>query len=368
MFKVSIQPHWHIQSSALPAGFDSNMLIGLLRGIQEEGSIAAAGRRLGLSYRYVWGLLREAEQGFGLPLLDKQPGRGTVLSHLGQTLLMADERIQARLSPTLSSLASELDTELRKAVFHAAQVTRLFASHGFAIATLIEQLAQQGVVLELRYQNSLDAVAALSQGECDVAGFHIPIGGFQRAAAAAYRAWLDPRQYVVLQVARRQQGLSVAPGNPKQIRDLADLVRADVKFVNRHPGSGTRMLLDLMLAARDLPINQIRGYDTAEFTHAAVAAYIASDMADVGLGIEAAARRFQLDFVPLFQERYFLTVRKTQFEQPWCQAILGTLRSRSFRLGLSETPGYWTDQTGTVLELSEIFADDGPADRPKAFN
>src|SRR5690606_26031205 len=121
---------------------------------------------------------------------------------------------------------------LRKAVFQATQVTRLFASHGLAIASLIEQLAQQGVVLELRYQNSLDAVAALSQGECDVAGFHVPIGSFQHAAAAAYRAWLDPRHYVLLQVARRQQGLSVAPGNPKRIQGLADLIRTDVKFVN----------------------------------------------------------------------------------------------------------------------------------------
>src|SRR5690606_35362492 len=170
-------------------------------------------------------------------------------------------------------------------------------------------------------------------------------GSFQHAAAAAYRAWLDPRHYVLLQVARRQQGLSVAPGNPKRIQGLADLIRTDAKFVNRHPGSGTRMLLDLMLAAQGLPIKQIRGYDTAEFTHAAVAAYIASDMADVGLGIEAAARRFQLDFVPLFQERYFLAVRKAQFEQAWCQSILRTLRSRNFKLGLAETPGYWTDQT-----------------------
>src|SRR4029079_15433534 len=97
-------------------------------------------------------------------------------------------------------------------------------------------------------------------------------------------------------VAVRTQVLFVAPGTPKRVRGLADLRRGDLRFVNRPEGSGTRMLTELLLAREGIEPAQVSGYDSAEFTHAAVAAYIASGMADVGLGVQTAARRFGLHF------------------------------------------------------------------------
>ncbi|MDX3906923.1 MAG: substrate-binding domain-containing protein [Pigmentiphaga sp.] len=357
MFKIAIHPGWQVQGTRAdaPAGLDTALLLRLLARIRTSGSIAAAGRLEGLSYRHVWGLLRDAERLFGTPLLEKQPGRGTRLSHLGVVLLLAEDRIRARLSPTLDSLASELQAEIRKAVTPDRAPLRLYASHGFAVAALVEWINAANMPVELRYRNSTEAVAALARRECDLAGFHVPLGQFEGEAVRQYLQWLDPREHVLVQLALREQGLCVAPGNPKRIGALADLARPGVRFVNRQAGSGTRMLLELMLARDGVPQQAIMGFDSTEFTHAAVAAYIASDMADVGFGIETAARRFGLDFVPLVTERYFFAVERATLEARRLDAVLGILKSPAFVQRLDALPGYRPVKTGDVLTLAQAF-------------
>ncbi len=358
MFRVSITPNWQITSSLdgneQPV-FDTALLLRLLAQIRSSGSIAAAGRHESLSYRHVWGLLRDAETLFGSELLLKQPGRGTQLSHLAKMLLMAEERVRARLSPTLDSLASELEAEIRKALAPERSPLRLFASHGFAVAALVDWMSSANTAVELRYRNSTEAVAALARQECDLAGFHVPLGEFEQEAVSQYMQWLDPRKHVLIQLAVRHQGLYVAQGNPKGIKGLTDLVRPDVRFVNRQAGSGTRMLLELMLKREGLASARINGFDSTEFTHAAVAAYIASDMADVGFGIETAARRFSLDFVPLLQERYFFAVEQAALHAPRFSEVLGILRLPGFAHKLEQLPGYEPIRTGDTLTLDEAF-------------
>ena len=100
--------------------------------------------------------------------------------------------------------------------------------------------------------------------------------GVEAVAVEHYRPWFQRRQHRVVQLATRRQGLMVAPGNPKRIYDVGDLARPDVRFINRQPGSGTRYLLDLMLQQRGIEASAIRGYEQCEFTHAAVAAFVAS--------------------------------------------------------------------------------------------
>jgi len=360
MFKVAIQPSWHIHGTdaSLRPPVDTALLLRLLGRIRASGSIAAAGRQEGLSYRHVWGVLRSAEALFGTPLLEKQPGRGTRLSHLGMVLLLAEERIRARLSPTLDSLASELEAEIRKAVTPDQPPLRLYASHGFAVAALVDWINAADIPVELRYRNSTEAVAALARGECDLAGFHVPLGEFEGEAARRYLQWLDPRKHVLIQLALRVQGLFVAPGNPKGIGRLADLGRPGVRFVNRQEGSGTRMLLELMLGRSGVSPGRINGFDSTEFTHAAVAAYIASDMADVGFGIETAARRFGLDFVPLATERYFFAVEQASLHAGRLDEVLAILKTPGFVDRLEELPGYEPVETGAVLTLDQAF---GPA-------
>lgn len=350
MLKVDIRPDWILRDAhgtpvALPA------LLALLTAVSETGSISKAAAACGMSYRHAWGLLEQFGAQFGARLVHKVRGQGTLLSPLAEKLIWADRRISARLSPLLDSLASELQQELARVLAADAQVLRLTASHGFAVAALVTQLGEGGVTVDIKYRSSTEAVAALARGECDLAGFHLPVGQFEPAAAAAHRQWLDPARHAFLHLACRQQGLFVARGNPKGVRGLDDLVRPDLRFVNRQHGSGTRVLLELLLADRHLDPSRIAGFDSAEFTHAAVAAYVASGMADVSFGVETAARRFDLDFIPVCRERYFLACDKAALATPLLAAVRAALESATFRTVLDGLPGYDGSASGALETL-----------------
>lgn len=354
MFKVHIRPHWEISFNAEPP-LDTAALLGLLLAVQDTGSIAQAAKTVKLSYRYAWGLLREAERLFGDSLLETGRGRGTGLTPLAQKLVWADRRIAARLSPTLESLASELEVELGKMAAERLRMIRMDASHGFAVAALMVHLNEVEMPVELRYRNSTDAVAALARRECDLAGFHVPTGQFEQAAMAWYTRWLDPVQHCLIHLAVRHQGLFVAPGNPLNITGLEDLVRSDVRFVNRQVGSGTRMLLELMLHAAGVSVHDIGGFNSAEFTHSAVAAYIASGMADVGIGVRTAAQRFKLDFIPLVRERYFFAMRSDAASDPLIRQFIGILQLPEYHARVNELTGYDAADTGAMLTLEQAF-------------
>jgi len=354
MLKVHIRPHWEISFHGEPP-LDTAALLALLIAVQDTGSIAQAAKSVKLSYRYAWGLLRQAETQFGDSLLDTGRGRGTQLTPLAQKLVWADRRVAARLSPMLESLASELEVELSKMAAERLRMLRIDASHGFAVAALMEHLNQLAMPVELRYRNSTDAVAALSRGECDLAGFHVPTGAFEPAAVAWYTRWLDPERHCLIHLAVRHQGLFVASGNPRGISGLADLARADIRFVNRQTGSGTRMLLELMLAAQGIATQDIGGFNSAEFTHSAVAAYIASGMADVGIGVRTAAQRFNLDFIPLLRERYFFAVHHDALADPLLRKLLTVLQLPDYHARVNELTGYDAADTGTIFTLEQAF-------------
>jgi molybdate transport repressor ModE-like protein len=360
MLKVHIRPHWEISFSA-EAPLDTATLLGLLLAIQEHGSIASAARETGLSYRYAWGLLREAEGLFGEPLLETGRGRGTVLTALAQKLVWADRRIAARLSPTLESLASELEVELGKVRTRTTSLRtiRMDASHGFAVAALTGYLDRTELPVELRYRTSTDAVAALARGECDLAGFHMPEGEFEARTARWYLRWLDPARHCVVHLAGREQGLLVAAGNPHKVQGLADLARPGLRFVNRQAGSGTRMLLEMMLEDAGIAPEAVNGWNSAEFTHSAVAAYIASGMADVGIGMRTAAEQFKLGFIPLVRERYFFAVHTAALDDALMARLLAILREPGYHRLVAALPGYDAARTGDVESLQDARIETG---------
>jgi molybdate transport repressor ModE-like protein len=354
MFKVAIHPCWEILGST-GTRFDTTALLSLLRAVELEGSIAQAARRSNVSYRYAWGLLRDVEAQLGRPLIQTGRGRGTLLTPLAQKLLWADRRVQARLSPLLETLASELEGELAELTHDQPTAIRLDASHGFAVAALLQQLALIPLPIELRYRNCTDAVAGWARGECHLAGFHIPEGKFEAITVAQYLPQLRQKDVCLLHLAKRRQGLFVAAGNPKNIHTLADLTRADVRFVNRQSGSGTRMLLERMLADADVPSAAITGFQTAEFTHSAVAAFIASNMADVGFGVQTGAERFGLTFQPMVQERYFFALDRATMTLPLLQQLIAVIQSPSYRAIVASLPGYDATDTGQILSLDQAF-------------
>jgi molybdate transport repressor ModE-like protein len=351
MVRVEITPNWALRdaqgaSTSLPA------LLALLGAVSKLGSISRAAADCGISYRHAWGLLREFSARFGAELVLKVRGQGTVLSPLAEKLIWADTRIHARLTPLLDSLASELQQELASVLPDPApQALRVTASHGFAIAALVAQLQSKGLVVDVKYRGSTEAVAALSRGECDLAGFHVPVGEFSAAAAASYTPWLNPKHHALIHLAYRTQGLFVAPGNPRGISSLADLAQPGIRFVNRQQGSGTRVLLDLLLASQGVAGTSIAGYDSAEFTHAAVAAYVASGMADAGFGVETAARRFNLEFIPFVREQYLLACNVKALATPMVSAAVRMMESDDFKATLAALPGYDGTQCGMPVKM-----------------
>ncbi|MBM4425026.1 MAG: molybdopterin biosynthesis protein, partial [Chloroflexi bacterium] len=146
----------------------------------------------------------------------------------------------------------------------------------------------------------------------------------------------------------REQGLIVRRGNPKGLRTLADVLRDDVTFVNRQRGAGTRVLFDYEMSKLGLRAENARGYGREEYTHLAVAAAIASGVADCGLGIHSASAALGLDFIPLFQERYDLAIPNEHLAAPILKPLLDVLRDGAFRRAVSQLPGYDVSAMGTV--------------------
>ncbi len=355
MHQVSIKPHWTIRH---PGGAAlAERTVALLVAVGEHGSLLKACHSLGVSYRHAWQLIRQGEALLGAPLLHMERGKGSVLSPLADKLVWADRRIAARLTPMLESLASELQTEIDRALLTLPTPLRIHASHGFAIEALHDALGRAGVVNELRYCASTEALASLQMGACEMAGFHVPLGEFEAAAVAHYAPWLNPATQRIIGIATRRLGLMIAKGDPKKIYGIRDLARPELRFINRSTGSGTRFLLDLWLRKEGLTPAQVHGYEQCEMTHAAVAAYVASGMADVGFGVETPARQFKLDFVPIQTERYFLLCDERSLDLPDVQTMLATLRGADFRASVNRLPGYQADEveTGRVSELRSIF-------------
>ncbi|MBS0319918.1 MAG: helix-turn-helix transcriptional regulator [Proteobacteria bacterium] len=353
MSRVLLKPAWVLASEE--GDHYEPRLFRLLAAIHAAGKLTDAAEATGMSYRHAWDLLRIWGEQFGSPLVTMARGRGARLTPLGEKLLWAEQRTEASLFPQLENIASELNVEIRKARQPAAPVIRVHASHGYAVEKLPALMREHGNGdVELKYMASSEALASLYRGQCDLASFHVPLGDEGPRMWARYARYLKPRQQRVVRMVLRTQGLMVARGNPRGIRALADLARSDVTFVNRQPESGTRALLDGMLAREHIEPAAIRGYGSAEFTHAAVAAFVASGMADVAIGVEPAARQFKLEFIPLLRERYMLLAQKRTLESPGVAELVGLLRGDAFARMMQRVPGYELDAPGSVVTLESL--------------
>jgi len=352
--QVSIKPQWTI---GRPGGAAlAERTVALLVSVAEHGSLLKACEAMGVSYRHAWQLIRQGEELLGSPLLHMERGKGSTLSALAEKLVWADRRIAARLSPMLDSLASELQAEIDRVLMSVPPLLRIHASHGFAIEALHDALGRAGIVNELRYCGSSEAVASLGLGGCEIAGFHVPQGEFEVPAVAHYAQWLKPGTQKLIGIATRRLGLMVAKGDPKKVYGIKDLARPDLRFINRQSGSGTRFLLDLLLAKEGVDASRVHGYEQCELTHAAVAAYVASGMADVGFGVETPARQFKLDFVPVQTERYFLLCEERSLEAPAVREMLAIVQGEEFKVAVNKLPGYQASEaTGMVTDLRSVF-------------
>jgi putative molybdopterin biosynthesis protein len=334
-----------------------NPLIELLHAVRTQGSISGAARQLGLSYRHVWGELKRWEQTLEQPLIVWERGQAAQLTPFADKLLWTERLAQARLAPQIETLRAELERTLSLAFDPAAHVLSLYASHDDALPLLQDHAASHaGLHLDLRFCGSVDALQALNDGRCVVAGFHARHRPDESSPSAlAYRPLLQPGRHKLLGFAQRTQGLMVAPGNPLQLDSLARVARWRARFVNRAAGTGTRLLLLDLLAEQGLQLADLRGHDQCEPSHAAVAQAVASGQADAGLGTQAAAQAAGLDFVPLAIEHYWLACMKDALDQPALLALRQVLASDAWRLQLGTLAGYTPDACGEVWPLKQAL-------------
>lgn len=346
---------WSWTQNEIAPSNEEGTLIALLAGIAETGSIARAARNCGYSYRHAWGLIKSWEERFQQTLVDMERGRGSSLAPLGLHLVRLDARLRSRFAVQLAAAAGEARRELAPFLSAAPSRLTLHASHDPLLSRLPAVLRGQGVELEMHVVGSSEGLASLVAGNCDLAGFHCPQGALGASVWQNYRTYLEAEKHVLIRFARRSQGLMLAAGNPKRIAVLADLARPDVRFVNRQAGSGTRLLFDLLLSEQDISAQKITGYEIEEFTHAAVAAMIASAAADTGLGVSAAARRFSLEFIPLAQEDYYLACRRDILCRPAMQVLLAVLASPAWRESLTLEPGYEAIEGDALVECVAVW-------------
>jgi len=316
-------------------------VLGLLRGIADLRSLAAAAREARIPYRSAWAVLEGAAAQIGTPLAELTRGRGAILTPLGRRLVAADDEVVRVVAQRVHVI--ELDRDARPA--KRGQPLRVAASHDIALAQLKDRWRlSHGVALE--FHGSAESLDAFHAGSVDVAGFHVVKGATRGGDPLLAR--LDRAHDVLIRFLTRDQGLILARGNPLRVRDVSDLIDGALVLVNRQPGSGTRLLLDRLLVRAGADPAGIPGYGNEEFTHAAVAATVAAGKADVGFGIRAAAAQFGLAFVPVATERYLFACRRRMLDRETMQAFRALLAAPATRSVIRPLPGYALDRPGEL--------------------
>ena len=357
-----LQFHYTLSRDSSPA-LVRNPLIDLLQAVSSQGSISAGARALGLSYRHVWGELKRWENELGNELVVWEKGQSARLTEFGAKLMWAERQAQARLAPQIEALRAELERTYAQAFDDSVHVVTLYASHDEALSTLREYALQQAhaqtqgqLHLDIRFTGSVDAIRALNEGRCVMAGFHTLLdSGARTLTERTYKPLLRPGLHKIIGFAQRTQGLMVARGNPLGLHSLQDVAARQARFANRALGTGTRVVLDELLTRAAVPASSIKGYEHTEPSHAAVANAVAAAQFDVGLGIAAAAQGAGLDFVPLAQERYHLVCLKSALTQPTTLALLQLLKMPEWQSTMQSIPGYKAVQSGEVLAMRRVL-------------
>jgi putative molybdopterin biosynthesis protein len=298
-------------------------IVALLRAVHAHGTLRAATAALDVSYRNAWALLGAHARALGAPLVLLERGRGARLAPLGERLLAADDA----LHDLLERDAALFTVPVEPATAPPASDLRV----------------------DLSFRGSQESLAAFARGETDVCGFHVMAS--QAAGAARH---LQARRDRLIRFVRREQGLIVAPGNPKKLQSLGDVAKRGARFVNRQRGSGTRTLVDHLLAAEGISAARLAGYGEEEFTHLAVASSVAAGRADAGVGVRAAAQRLKLDFVPLAQERYWFAARRRALSEVRLQRFVAALRDPSLVRLAERLGGYDAAGAGEICPLEAL--------------
>jgi putative molybdopterin biosynthesis protein len=259
---------------------------------------------------------------------------GLALIPRGAQGMEAGERVQVRLYRSRN--------ELERTIF-------CIGSHDLTLDLISQFLAEHDRRLASANVGSQGGLIALRRGEAHLAGSHLLNPQTGEYNISYIRQYMPGIPVKVVALVGRDQGLMVKRKNPKNIQSLEDLTRRDIQFVNRQRGAGTRVLLDYHLNLMTIKAERIAGYSQEEYTHLGVAAAIASGRADCGLGIAAAAQALDLEFIPLFQERYDLVIPKQFVKDDLLAPFFELLTNDRFREEVAQLPGYDVSVMGTTI-------------------
>ena len=220
-------------------------------------------------------------------------------------------------------------------------------SHDLALEEIAEHLNKHVTLLSMPV-GSLDGLVNLRQGLCQISGAHI-LDETGEYNTPTVRHLFPDRNVELVTLAYRTQGLIVASGNPKGIKNISDLAREDIKFINRNSGSGTRIWFDSELKKLKIVPDQISGYAESVKTHSEAALAVSTNLADVALGLQAAAKQHELGFIPLFEERYDLILPREN--EKVLSPLLDYLQTSAFRSSLGRLVGYNPAHSGEQIVI-----------------
>jgi molybdate-binding protein/DNA-binding transcriptional regulator YhcF (GntR family) len=292
------------------------------------------------------------------PLLDeKTPLRSAFLINQIENLLLnllgrgyTESEIESSFSLALARWQNWQQAKTREKRRYQENQLRFVGSHDLVVELLAKATSKKdGYRLTTSFRGSLGGLIALARGEADIAGSHLWDKESNQYNIPYVQRILPGERVALVTVAGRSFGLMLPKGNPQSITSLQDLTKSGVRWINRQPGSGTRVWLDTQLKQLDLNAEEIEVVNETKTTHNEIAEAIKNGQATAGLGIQAAASAFDLDFLPLALEKYQLVIPEMVWDTAACQYLLATLQKEPFKKSISSLGGYDTAETSETL-------------------
>lgn len=220
-------------------------------------------------------------------------------------------------------------------------------SHDLILDVLADIMPQKykGYHVSSTHVGSMGGLMALKRREAHIAPTHL-LDEESGVYNDSYIKKIFDEPIALIGGVQRIQGIMVKKGNPLNIKGIEDLSKC--RFVNRQRGAGTRILLDYLMKHKNMKPEDIRGYDREAATHMAVAALVASESADAGLGVYSAAHAMDLDFIPVGEEQYEFAIPEEFIHLPHIKAFIELLKGEDFARELEELGGYGREGIGEI--------------------
>lgn len=334
-----------------------NPLIDTLDAVKKCGSLSGATKELNVSFRHLWNELNRWEERLGVELIERGRGKNCRLSPIGEKLLLANKEAQAEYLEQIIDLKTRISQTFSKAFKEEWNPIKVGGCTDVALDQLLHLSAFSDCELDVVFSSSLRGLQDLNSGIIDLAGFNLPSSSsVDSEAAKEFLPYLDQDKISLISFSTRLQGIVTAKDNPQNIHSLLDIVLNQARFINREKGTGTRILLDQLLAASGINSQEIIGYDNISASASLTAVAIDSGKADVGICTANLAKEFDLNFIPLVKESYYLACKKDFPESISGKKFLSFLGSIDCTKKFEKLTGYDFGSLGKIQSVNEIFA------------